>query len=79
MHYLIESALGNASENATEKVGDFDMEFEDTPTKRSDEHEEKVILFIPIKHDQKKKKDSVVVEAIQVLNKVIETDHYWIL
>ena len=35
----------------------------------------KDILFIPIKHDKKKKGDEVVVKVLQVLNKVVEGDH----
>lgn len=69
------SALENTSGNATEKVDDSDMEFEDTATKGSDEHEGKDNLFIPIKRDKRKKKEDVIVEALQVLNKVVERDH----
>ncbi|CAB4010861.1 Hypothetical predicted protein [Paramuricea clavata] len=70
------SALGNTSGNSTEEVGDSDiMESEDTATKGSDEHEGKDKLFIPIKPNKTKKKEDVAVEALQVLNKVVERDH----
>jgi hypothetical protein len=69
------SALGNTSGNGAEEVGDSDMEFEDTATKGSDVHEAKDNLFIPIKRNKTKKKEDVAVEALQVLNKVVERDH----
>ena len=65
----------SALENVAGEANESEMESEDVTSNKSDENGGKDNLFIPIKCDNKKKKEDVAAEALQALNKIVERDH----